>query len=165
MMNSMRLLSRLISSAKFSSNVEAKTLKVDDILRQTRVFTNADVVEYSKVSHDSNPLHFDTQCAQNAGFRDRIVHGMLVASLFPQIISSHFPGAVYRTQTLVFKQPVYIGEEITAEVQAIVVRKPREKHYAIFSTRCLKDGDILVIDGEASTFLPTTTIELQGSKE
>lgn len=123
MMNSMRLLSRLISSAKFSSNVEAKTLKVDDILRQTRVFTNADVVEYSK------------------------------------------PGAVYRTQTLVFKQPVYIGEEITAEVQAIVVRKPREKHYAIFSTRCLKDGDILVIDGEASTFLPTTTIELQGSKE
>ena len=90
MMNSMRLLSRLISSAKFSSNVEAKTLKVDDILRQTRVFTYADVVEYSKVSHDSNPLHFDAQCAQNAGFRDRIVHGMLVASLFPQIISSHF---------------------------------------------------------------------------
>ena len=89
-MNSKRLLSSLISFSKFSSNSEADTFKIRDILRQARVFTNADVVEYSKVSYDSNPLHFDTQCAQNAGFPDRIVHGMLVASLFPRIISSHF---------------------------------------------------------------------------
>ncbi|XVF04969.1 hypothetical protein REPUB_Repub05bG0129600 [Reevesia pubescens] len=69
-----------------SSNV----LKIGDVLRHRRVFSNEDVVEYSKVSHDANPLHFDSESARAAGFGDRLVHGMLVASLFPRIIASHF---------------------------------------------------------------------------
>ncbi|XP_057545059.1 uncharacterized protein LOC130824179 [Amaranthus tricolor] len=93
-----------------------------DILQQRRIFTNEDVVEYSKVSQDSNPLHFDDEFAKTPGFQGRIVHGMLVASLFPQIISSHFPGAVYVSQSLQFRQPVYVGEEILGEVQATNIR-------------------------------------------
>lgn len=54
------------------------------------MFSIEDVTAYSKVSHDSNPLHFDSESAKNAGFEDRVVHGMLVAALFPQIIASHF---------------------------------------------------------------------------
>jgi hydroxyacyl-ACP dehydratase HTD2-like protein with hotdog domain len=73
----------------FSSSA-LNILKTGDILRQRRVFTNEDVLQYSKVTHDSNPLHFDSDLARNAGFEDRLVHGMLVAALFPQIISSHF---------------------------------------------------------------------------
>nr|GMD15908.1 (R)-specific enoyl-CoA hydratase [Ipomoea batatas] len=49
-----------------------------------------DVVEYSKLSHDTNPLHFDSECAKLAGFSDRLVPGMLVASLFPRTIASNF---------------------------------------------------------------------------
>lgn len=165
MMISKRLASSFLSSFKFSSTAEAPGLQIGDILRLTRVFKSADVVDYSKVSYDSNPLHFDTQCAQNAGFQDRIVHGMLVASLFPRIISSHFPGAVYVSQSLQFKQPVYVGEEIIGEVQAINVREFKKKHLVKFSTRCFKNGDILVLDGEATAILPTILMELQGSKE
>jgi hydroxyacyl-ACP dehydratase HTD2-like protein with hotdog domain len=73
----------------FSSSA-LNILKTGDILRQRRVFTNEDVLQYSKVTHDSNPLHFDSELARNAGFEDRLVHGMLVAALFPRIISSHF---------------------------------------------------------------------------
>jgi hydroxyacyl-ACP dehydratase HTD2-like protein with hotdog domain len=73
----------------FSSSA-LNILKTGDILRQRRVFSNEDVLQYSKVTHDSNPLHFDSDLARNAGFEDRLVHGMLVAALFPQIISSHF---------------------------------------------------------------------------
>lgn len=65
-------------------------LKIGDILKQTRTFTNEDVLEYSKVSRDSNPVHFDSESAREAGFEDRLVHGMLVASMFPWIISSYF---------------------------------------------------------------------------
>ena len=61
-----------------------------DILSHTRIFTSEDVLEYSKVSHGSNPLHFDSELARHAGFDNRLVHGMLVASMFPHIISSHF---------------------------------------------------------------------------
>lgn len=77
---------------RFSSSLApcSSVLKVGDILKETRVFSDKDVLEYSKVSGDSNPLHFDSESARAAGFQDRLVHGLLVASLFPRIISSHF---------------------------------------------------------------------------
>lgn len=83
------LSSNFLSSYKFCSVAES-TLKIGDSLQQRRIFMNEDVVKYSKVSQDSNLLHFDDEFAKNAGFQGRIVHGMLVASLFPLIISSHF---------------------------------------------------------------------------
>lgn len=90
----MTMLTRSLVSAipflrGFSSAVTS-FLKTGDILKRARIFTSEEVLDYSKVSHDSNPLHFNSESAQNAGFEDRVVHGMLVAGLFPKIISSHF---------------------------------------------------------------------------
>ncbi|KAI4305848.1 hypothetical protein L6164_029187 [Bauhinia variegata] len=84
------LLSGSVHSQRYFSSANPHVLKPGDVLRQTRIFTDDDVLQYSKVSHDSNPLHFDSDSARNVGFEGRLVHGMLVASLFPQIISSHF---------------------------------------------------------------------------
>lgn len=146
-------------SLRFSSLSALHILQNGDILRQARVFSVADVFEFSKVSHDSNPLHFDSEFAQSAGFEDRLVHGMLVAALFPRIISSHFPGAVYVSQSLQFKLPVYIGEEIVGEVQAINIRANKERYIAKFSTRCRRNGGSLVLDGEAMAILPTLAVK------
>lgn len=74
----------------FSSATPPLVLKPGDVLKKSRVFTQEDVLQYSKVSHDSNPLHTDSAAARNVGFDGPLVHGMLVASLFPNIISSHF---------------------------------------------------------------------------
>lgn len=91
MLSSRGLFSTYISSSlKCFSSSTSNALKVGDILSHTRIFTSEDVLEYSKVSQDSNPLHFDSALARRAGFEDRLVHGMLVASMFPHIISSHF---------------------------------------------------------------------------
>ncbi|GMH10551.1 hypothetical protein Nepgr_012392 [Nepenthes gracilis] len=148
-----------LSSLRFSSSAESRVLKPGDILRKTRIFSDVDVIEYSKVSNDSNPLHFDPEYARNAGFQDRLVHGMLVASLFPRIISSHFPGAIYVSQSLHFKLPVYVGEETSGEVKVINLRENKKKYLVKFSTRCFKNGDLIVLDGEAMAFLPTLSIE------
>ncbi|KAL5581191.1 hypothetical protein UlMin_013633 [Ulmus minor] len=134
-------------------------LKVGDTLRKTRTFTNEDVIEYSKVTYDTNPLHFDSESARIAGFEDRLVHGMLVAALFPRIISSHFPGAIYVSQSLHFKLPVYIGEEIFGEVEATHVRESKNRYIAKLKTRCFKNGELLVIDGEAMAILPSLVVE------
>lgn len=147
----------LVSS--FSSSGFSSLSVAGDILKQARVFASSDVLEYSKVSLDSNPLHFDLESAQKAGFEDRLVPGMLVASLFPRIIASHFPGAVYVSQSLQFKSPVYIGEEIIGEVQATNIRAIKNKYVAKFTTKCFKHGDHLVIDGEATAILPTLAME------
>ncbi|THG15747.1 hypothetical protein TEA_009871 [Camellia sinensis var. sinensis] len=84
-----RVVSSFIPSLGFSS-LSASIVKSEDVLKQARIFSSSDVLEYSKLRHDLNPLHFDIEIARNAGFEDRLVHGMLVASLFPRIIASHF---------------------------------------------------------------------------
>ncbi|KAK8956429.1 hypothetical protein KSP40_PGU014441 [Platanthera guangdongensis] len=81
-------------SAPFSSSPpEARNpLKVGSTLREVRRFSASDVAAYSAVSGDQNPLHSDPEFARRiAGFeRGSIVHGMLVATLFPTVIASHF---------------------------------------------------------------------------
>lgn len=54
------------------------------------MFSIAEVEDYSKLTHDHNPLHFDLECATKAGYKDTPIPGLLVASLFPRIIASHF---------------------------------------------------------------------------
>ncbi|KAJ0083777.1 uncharacterized protein LOC116114462 [Pistacia vera] len=164
-----RLLIKSLLSSKFPlvvrcfSSLEPNVLRTGDILRQTRIYSSEDVLEYSKVSQDSNPLHFDPESARTAGFDDPIVHGMLVAALFPRIISSHFPGAVYVSQSLHFRLPVYIGDKILGEVQALNIREIKKKYLVKFSTKCVKNGEILVLDGEAMTILPTLAVDEEQS--
>ncbi|EEF36020.1 oxidoreductase, putative [Ricinus communis] len=153
------LVSRTVPYARRFSWTAPTVLKTGDVIRQTRVFSNQDVTEYSKVSNDLNPLHFDDEFARNAGFEDRIVHGMLVAALFPRIIASHFPGAVYVSQGLHFRSPVYIGDEIVGEVQAVSIRENKKRYIVKFSTKCFKNGELLVLDGEAMAILPNLAVE------
>ncbi|KAI5666332.1 hypothetical protein M9H77_16185 [Catharanthus roseus] len=141
------------------SSSAVNVLEKGCILRLARTFLESDVVDYSKLTLDTNPLHFDPKCAKDAGFTDRLVPGMLVASVFPRVIASYFPGAVYVSQNLHFKIPVYIKEEINAEIQAIVIREMKNKYIAKFTTKCFKGGDNLVIDGEATAILPSLTME------
>ncbi|XP_020594602.1 uncharacterized protein LOC110034699 [Phalaenopsis equestris] len=81
---------------RFSSSPDAvrPQLKVGDVLRMTRRFSAADVAAYGSVSGDRNPVHHDPDFARRIGGFDGgcIVHGMLVASLFPSVISSNFVG-------------------------------------------------------------------------
>ncbi|KDP44105.1 hypothetical protein JCGZ_05572 [Jatropha curcas] len=153
------LLARSVPYTRGFSYTPPSVLRTGDILRQTRTFSYQDLIDYSKVSHDLNPLHLDSEAARDSGFEDRIVHGMLLAALFPQIIASHFPGAVYVSQSLHFKSPAYIGEEVVGEVQAINIRENKRRYIAKFSTKCFKNGELLVIDGEATAILPTLVVE------
>ncbi|CAM8909980.1 unnamed protein product [Rhodiola kirilowii] len=148
----------------FSSSAEPSLMKVGDVLKLKRVFLYQDVLDYARVTHDSNPLHFNAELAREAGFEDALVHGMLVASLFPRIISSNFPGAVYASQSLNFKLPIYVGEEVTGEVQAISIKQMKQKHIAKFTTKCFKQSE-LVIDGEALAVLPTLAFRQAESDE
>jgi hypothetical protein len=44
-----------------------------------------------------------------AGLTGAVLPGILLASLFPAIIGSRFPGAVYASQSLAFRQPAQVG--------------------------------------------------------
>ncbi|KAJ8485557.1 hypothetical protein OPV22_018042 [Ensete ventricosum] len=142
-----------------SAEGTARLLRVGHVLRESRRFSESDVVRYSEVSGDRNPVHLDDAFARTvAGFDGgRVVHGMLVASLFPSVISSHFPGAVYVSQTLTFKLPVYVGDEVLAEMQVTYLRQYKNKYMVKFTTKCFTNEDSLVVEGEATTIISTLT--------
>ncbi|XP_071680787.1 3-hydroxyacyl-[acyl-carrier-protein] dehydratase, mitochondrial-like [Lolium perenne] len=151
------------TSASASGPATTTSLKVGDALRSgRRRFTEADVAAYAAVSGDRNPVHLDDAFARGAGgfARGRVVHGMLAASLFPALIASRFPGAVYASQSLRFAAPVYVGDEAAAEVRALNIKSAGGRHIVKFTTKCFANGhedgkDTLAIDGEAMVFLPT----------
>lgn len=84
--------------------------------------------------------------ASRGGAPQAIVPGMLLASLFPAIIGSTFPGALYATQTLAFRAQCTVGEPVTATVT--VTRSSGRR--VVFDTvvRAASDGRTLV-DGVA----------------
>ena len=75
-----------------------------------------------------NPLHVDDEFARKTKFGRRVLQGMLTASIFSTMVGMLMPGtgAIYRSQTLKFLLPVYLGETVTAHF--IVRSVDRAKH-------------------------------------
>ena len=91
---------------------------VGDSCKTSRTFTADDVAAFGKLVGDNNPIHFNDEAAKAAGFKGRIVHGMLVSSIFSEMMGMNLPGkhTIYMSQTLKFTAPVYIGDEINFAV-------------------------------------------------
>jgi len=124
-------------------------LKVGDKRSVKKIFTDSDVHEFSDLSLDKNPLHLDSSFAKETVFGQRIVHGMLVASLFSGLLGNDLAGkgGIYLGQSLNFTHPVFIDEEVTATVQVIKIRE--DKPIVTLRTFCVNSKGKIVIDGEA----------------
>jgi acyl dehydratase len=124
-------------------------MKVGDKAFLTKVFSEEDVIKYSEISSDTNPVHLDETCASSTVFGKRIVHGMFAASLFSALIGNEIPGngSIYLGQTLNFKAPVFIGEQVTASVEIIDLRE--DKPIVTLRTLCVDHQGRVLIEGEA----------------
>ena len=126
-----------------------KILKVGDKVSLSKAFTEDEVFRFAEISTDMNPLHLDKDFGRESIFGERIVHGMLVASLFSGLIGMELPGegSIYLGQSLTFKAPVAIGEEVTASVEIIRIRD--DKPIVTLRTVCVNSEGTVVIEGEA----------------
>ncbi len=115
----------------------------------SKIFTVKDVEEFADLSNDKNPVHLDEAFAKTSIFGQRVVHGMLVASLFSGLLGEKLPGegTIYLGQTLNFTAPVSIGEEVTASVEIINIRD--DKPIVTLQTTCVNSSGQIVIEGEA----------------
>jgi len=111
--------------------------------------TESMVEKFSNLSGDLNPLHMDNQFAESSSFNKRIVHGMFLASFFSQLIGMKLPGknALYFSQTLNFRSPCYIDDEI--EVVGEVIEKSDSTQIITLSTTIFNKSKTCLIDGIA----------------
>lgn len=115
----------------------------------SKSFSEADVKQFAALSGDFNPIHIDPDYARTTMFGQRIVHGMLVSSLFSGLLAEKIPGpgAVYLGQTFKYQKPVFLDQEVTATVEVLHVRE--DKPIVTMSTVCTNPQGEVLISGEA----------------
>ena len=115
--------------------------------------TESLVNEFAKISGDYNPLHTDEQYAKSTKFGKRVCHGMLLGSFFSKMVGMYLPGknALYFSQTLNFKLPCFINDEVTVEGE-ILEKSLASRMLTIKTTIYNQDGKSLV-DGIAKVMV------------
>lgn len=145
-------------TAPFPRNARMTVFFEDMAVGQTastgKTITEADVILFSAVSTDVNPVHLNAEAAAETVFGERITHGLLSASLISAVLGNKLPGpgTIYVAQSLRFRAPVRIGDTVTATVE--VLSLDAEKKRATLKTVCTVAGKP-VIEGEATVVVPT----------
>ena len=121
-----------------------------------KTLTDADVLMFTGVSGDTNPLHQNREFAEQTQFGEPIVHGMLTASLISTLIGTRLPGpgCIYMDQSLKFTVPVRVGDTVTAKV--VIAELDSKRAFAVLDTICLV-GDQVVLKGQARVKVPERT--------
>ena len=57
-----------------------------------KTITDADIVMFSGISGDINPVHLNHEFASETMFEERIAHGMLTASFISTVVGTKLPG-------------------------------------------------------------------------
>ena len=119
-----------------------------------RKITQNDILLFSKISGDENPVHLDAEYAQQTIFGRRIAHGMLTASLISAVIAEQLPGhgTVYLSQTLKFIRPVLPGQLVTSRV--LVTHIEYSNRRVTLDCECKVDEKV-VLEGEALVLAPS----------
>ena len=134
-----------------------KPIAVGDRAAFTKTVTEADIILFAGVTGDMNPVHIDETFAAHSIFEKRIAHGMIGAGLISTVLGTRLPGpgAIYLSQTLQFKKPVFIGDTITATVEVTAVDAETEKKRKVtLTTTCTNQDGTTVLTGEAVLIPP-----------
>ena len=139
--------------------IQKGTICIEDLeIGMTRMIerqiTQNDILLFSQVSGDQNPVHLDATYAQQTIFGRRIAHGMLTASLISAVIAEQLPGhgTVYLSQTLKFIRPVLPGQLVTTSVSVTHIEYSNRR--VKLDCMCKVDEKV-VLAGEALVLAPS----------
>lgn len=130
------------------------TITIGDRFSRTTKMTDERIRQFAAASGDTNSVHLDDDYAKQTRFGRRIAHGMLTASLISAILGNDLPGVgtIYLSQNVKFKAPVFIDDEITAEVEVTAYRE--DKRITTLKTTCTNQDGVVVVEGEAVVIAP-----------
>ena len=137
------------------SELDIATLVGRTAKRNLRLSAEA-VAQFADLVDDHNPIHVDPTVAARTRFGSPIVHGMLAGSLFSGLIAQDLPGpsSIYVSQSLRFKRPILVGQDVTATIECTRVDAERRRVFLV-TTVAAPDGTVYV-EGEAEILSPTS---------
>merc|ERR1719210_850911 len=147
---------------------ENMKLYTGDIGTFRRVFNRRDMLLYADLIGDTTPLYVNKARVQNEGFQqsqhvsvpprdhmpdgDLMVNSTFVSTVFASAVGTNLPGAVFVSQSLNWRGPVYDGDEVEAEV---VVRMVVGTKVTADLTAWVTHGDQRVVADGTVTFAIT----------
>lgn len=126
----------------------------------TKRVDERDIQLFAAVSGDVNPLHLDAEYAATTDFGERIAHGMLTGAFISAALALELPGpgTVYLGQSLRFRRPVRIGDEITVRLE--VTEKREDKGFVTLSCDAVNQDGKSVVTGTAEVMAPREKLRL-----
>ena len=116
---------------------------------RTRHITAADIVRFTELTGDRNPLHYDTELCARTRFGSIVVQGGVTTGLLNAVVAEDLPGpgSVFLHVDWAFRAPVRPGDVITAEVVVTSIRAG--KPVTTLSTTIANQDGVVVLDGTA----------------
>jgi len=129
------------------------SMKIGQKKNFSLIITKSLIDDFAKISGDYNPLHMDDEYASNTTFEKRVCHGMLLSSFFSKLIGMYLPGknALYFSQSLQFKSPCFIDDEIFVEGE--VLEKSHSTSIITVKTTIHKNSGECLVDGQAKVIV------------
>lgn len=87
------------------------------VFTRLKIFTQKEVQNFGVLVGDLNPVHHNAIYARSTLFKQPIVHGPFLGSLFGGLISANIPHSIYLHQNLRFDKPVFLDEEVLVRVE------------------------------------------------
>jgi acyl dehydratase len=123
--------------------------KVGDRASMTRTVEHADIVRFTDMSGDRNPVHYDAELAARTRFGRIVVQGGVTSAILNAVVAERLPGpgTVFLEVSWRFTAPVHPGDEITGEVEVVGVRA--DKPITTLATRVLRGDGVVALEGTA----------------
>lgn len=124
-------------------------IQIGDKASFTKTISESDIYQFAGITGDYNPVHINSEYANQSVFKERVAHGILTAGFISAVLGTKLPGTdtIYLSQNLDFKAPVKIGDTVTAEVE--VLEKKDRKKIIRLRTIVKNQLNVIVVDGEA----------------
>jgi acyl dehydratase len=112
--------------------------------------------EYATVIGIQNPVHFDREAANAAGFRDVVAPPMfcvvysapaLAPAMFDPEVAMNFAAMVHGGQEFVWGEPACSGDEITTTASCLEIYEKDGKGFYVFETRSVNQDGAEVVRG------------------
>ncbi len=128
---------------------------------RAREVSAADIVKFTEISGDNNPLHYDEAAARDSVFGEIIVHGGVTSAILNAVVAEDLPGpgTVFLHVDWNFRAPVRPGDTITGAVEVLEVRD--DKPITKLRTTVTRDDGVVALEGEALCY--TVPLETEGA--
>jgi acyl dehydratase len=116
---------------------------------RSRLVTSQDIVRFTELSGDRNPIHYDEQLAARTRFGGIVVQGGVTTAILNAVVAEDLPGpgSVFLQLDLRFLAAVHPGDTITGMVEVTAVRE--DKPITELDVRVTRDDGTVAVEGHA----------------